>query len=103
MLGPVRYDVLHIDLMASEIPYEDRCSRNAVAVIIAINEHLTVSVYGLVDNINGLTHIIVKERIVPDSVFFRQKLFFVLSFGYSAILKQNAKQRLGILDLARCR
>ena len=103
MLGSVRHNVLHIRLMAPEISYENGCGSNAVTVVIAVNEHFATPVDRLIDDVDSLLHIVVQERIVPDSIFFRQELVLVLSLGDATVLEQNAKQRIGILDLTRSR
>ena len=76
MLRPMRNDIMHIDLMAPEIPYEDGSRRNAVTVVVSVNKDLALSVHRIINDIDGFTHVIIKERIVPDSVILRQKLFY---------------------------
>ena len=73
---PVRHDVLHIYLMASEIPDKNGCGRNAVTIVIAVNEDLAVPVDRIINDVDSLMHVIIKKRIVPDTVIFRQKLFY---------------------------
>jgi hypothetical protein len=89
--------------MAPEIPYEDRCGSYAVTVIVSVHEYLAAAVYRIIDDIDSLAHVIIKERIVPDTVILRQKLLYGLSFGYSAILKQYIKERISIRDFLGCR
>ena len=96
VLGPVRNDITDLSRMAPEIPYQDRRRRNAVAVVIAVDKDLAVAVHRLIDDADSLAHVIIKERIVPDTVILRQKLLYGLSLGYTAILKQNIKERTGI-------
>ena len=68
VLGSVRNDILHIHMMTPEIPDKDRSGRYTVTVVVAVHEHLAVSIDRLIDDIHGFSHVIIKERIVPDPV-----------------------------------
>ena len=35
-----------------------------------------MAVHRLIDDVYGLAHVIIKERIVPDTVILRQKLLY---------------------------
>ena len=73
---PVRHDVINIYRVAPEITHKDRCRSNAVAVVIAVNKDLSMAVDRLINNVDSLAHVIIKERIVPDTVILRQKLLY---------------------------
>ena len=103
MLGPVRNDVSYIRIVASEVSYKDSGRCNAVAVVISVDKNPSVQIDCLVDDINGLLHVIVKERIVPESAVICQKLLYGLPLGYTAILEQNIKERISIRNRLRCR
>ena len=80
VLLTVRNDIGHVAAVASEIPYKYRSRGNAVAVVIAVDEDLSLGGHRFADDVDGLSHVVIKVIFGSLSVLCNLRSYQCLRF-----------------------